>query len=87
MPVLNHTVHCNHDAGMNSNRPEVALDIMRILKESPMGTFNSFLLAGGWNLLNQDSFPIMVEAAQRGVEIHNAGIFNTGLLVGGVTYA
>jgi D-threo-aldose 1-dehydrogenase len=75
------------NAGMNSNRPEVARDIMRFLKEAPVGTFNSFLLAGGWNLLNQDSFPIMVEAAQRGVAIHNAGIFNTGLLVGGVTYA
>jgi hypothetical protein len=29
----------------------------------------------------------MVEAQRRGVAIHNAGIFNTGLLVGGVTYA
>ena len=26
---------------------------MRFLKETPVGTFNTFLLAGGWNLLNQ----------------------------------
>ena len=29
----------------------------------------------------------MLEAQQRGIMIHAAGIFNTGLLVGGVTYA
>ena len=41
--------------GMNSDRfPE---DILRLVREAPAGTFNSALLAGGWNLLNQHSEP------------------------------
>ena len=95
--------------GMNSDR--FADDILRLVREAPAGTFNSALLAGGWNLLNQHSeppryrwhlgcilprvpamllrtgFEIMLEAQQRGIMIHAAGIFNPGLLVGGVTYA
>ena len=72
---------------MNSNRPKVKADILRLLREAPAGTFNSALLAGGWNLLNQDSYEVMLEAQARGVAIHNAGIWATGLLVGGVTFA
>ena len=39
-----------------------------------------------WTIL-RTGFEIMLEAQQRGIMIHAAGIFNTGLLVGGVTYA
>ena len=38
-------------------------------------------------MLLRTGFEIMLEAQQRGIMIHAAGIFNTGLLVGGVTYA
>ena len=52
--------------GMNSNIPQTKTSILRLLRESPPGTFNSALLAGGWNLLNQDSYEVMLEAQERG---------------------
>ena len=52
--------------GMNSNSPQTKTSILRLLRESPPGTFNSALLAGGWNLLNQDSYEVMLEAQERG---------------------
>ena len=52
--------------GMNSNNPQTKTSILRLLRESPPGTFNSALLAGGWNLLNQDSYEVMLEAQERG---------------------
>lgn len=71
--------------GMNANR--MADDILRLIRGSPAGTFDSCLLAGGWNLLCQDGGPVMEEAAKRGIVIHNAGSLASGLLAGGVTYA
>jgi aryl-alcohol dehydrogenase-like predicted oxidoreductase len=60
--------------------------IIRLLREVPVGSFDSALLAGGWNLLNQEGLAVFLEAEQRGVEVHNAAIFGGGLLAGGVTY-
>jgi hypothetical protein len=50
--------------GMNANKPEVKACILRLVREAPPETFNSALLAGGWNLLCQDSLEIMQEAQQ-----------------------
>jgi D-threo-aldose 1-dehydrogenase len=70
--------------GMNANiRPDL---ILRLLREAPVGTFDTALLAGGWNLLGQDSLPILEECENRGVAVHNAGVFATGFLVGGSNY-
>lgn len=70
--------------GMNANlRPDL---ILRLLREAPVGTFDTALLAGGWNLLGQDSLPILVECEKLGVAVHNAGVFATGFLVGGANY-
>jgi hypothetical protein len=38
-------------------------------------TFDSAMLAYGWNLQNQSSLPILLEAEKRGIEIHPAGEF------------
>lgn len=62
--------------GMNAN--QVAPDIMRLLRGAE-GTFDSCLLAGGWNLLCQDGGPVMQEAAKQGIVIHNAGSLASGL--------
>ena len=50
-----------------------------------MGTIQSALLAGGWNLLNQQALPLLAEAEARGIDIHMAGVFSSGLLAGGTT--
>ena len=57
-----------------------------MLREAPEGTFDTALLAGGWNLLGQDSLPIITECQKRGIAVHNAGVFATGFLVGGESY-
>ncbi len=62
-------------------------EIIRLIQEAPAGSFDSALLAGGWNLLNQAGTPVMVECQRAGIAVHVAGVFNTGLLVGGDTYA
>jgi D-threo-aldose 1-dehydrogenase len=60
--------------------------ILRLLRESPAGSFDSALLAAGWNLLNQDALEVFTECEARGVEVHTAAIFASGLLAGGATY-
>lgn len=62
-------------------------EIVRLIQGAPAGAFDSALLAGGWNLLNQAGTPVMVECQRAGIAVHVAGVFNTGLLVGGDTYA
>jgi len=76
--------------GMNANAEAhqgVPHEIIRMLRTAPSGTFNAALLAGGWNLLSQDGLPCFEECERRGVCVHVAGVFASGLLVGGSTYA
>lgn len=76
--------------GMNCNKEShqgVPEEIIRLLRECPRGTFDSALLAGGWNLLTQEGHDCFAACEQRGVPVHVAGIFGSGLLVGGSTYA
>lgn len=77
--------------GMNCNReahqgaPE---DVLRLLGGAGPGTFDSALLAGGWNLLTQAGLSCYVECERRGIDVHVAGVFASGLLVAaGGTYA
>lgn len=49
--------------------------VLRLLREAPAGTFDTALLAGGWNLLNQEGWEVMCECALRGVRVHVAGVF------------
>jgi D-threo-aldose 1-dehydrogenase len=64
----------------------VAPQILRLLREAPEGTFDNIMLAHGWNLLCQDGLEVVQECTARGIRIHNAGVFCSGLLVGGDTY-
>jgi len=76
--------------GMNSNceaHQGVPDEVIRLLREAPRGTFDSALLAGGWNLLCQAGLPCFVECERAGVAVYVAGVFGSGLLVGGDTYA
>ena len=60
--------------------------VERMLREKPNGTFDSVMSAGAWNLIDQDGAGLMALCQARGVKIHNAGIFASGLLVGGDHY-
>jgi hypothetical protein len=60
--------------------------VKRMLLEKPNGTFDSVMSAGAWNLIDQDGLELMLLCQSRGVKIHNAGIFASGLLVGGDHY-
>lgn len=57
--------------------------ILRLIRLSPPGTFDSALISGGWNLLNQDAYEVFVECEARGIAVHNAGVFAGGMIVGG----
>jgi len=67
--------------GMND-----ATFVRRMLEDNPPGTFDSVMMAGAWNLLDQDGADVLAECERRGVAVHNAGIFASGLLVGGSHY-
>jgi aryl-alcohol dehydrogenase-like predicted oxidoreductase len=57
--------------------------ILKLLRAAPPQTFDSALISGGWNLLNQDAYEVFVECEQQGISVHNAGVFAGGLIAGG----
>ena len=64
----------------------VAPQILRLIRESPAGTFDDIMLAHGWNLLCVDGAEVILECQQRGIAVHNAGVYCSGLLVSHDTY-
>jgi len=60
--------------------------VRRMLRSCPRGTFDSVMIAGRWNLIDQSAHELLVECQQLGVRVHNASIFASGLLAGGTTY-
>merc|ERR1712232_229763 len=62
-------------------------EIIRLVRAVPKGTLDSAMLAGGWNLLCQDGWECLVECQKHGVDVHVAGVFASGLLVGVDRYA
>jgi len=76
--------------GMNCNREShqgVADEVVPLIQGAEKGTFDSALLAGGWNLLCQKGAPCLLECQRHGIEVHVAGVFASGLLVGVNRYA
>mmetsp|Transcript_31128 Transcript_31128/g.43144 ORF Transcript_31128/g.43144 Transcript_31128/m.43144 type:complete len:384 (-) Transcript_31128:370-1521(-) len=71
------------DVSLGMNDPGA---ILAVLREFPPGTINSVMVAGCWNLLDQNGAELLLECQRRGIQVHNAGIFASGLLVGGSTY-
>jgi D-threo-aldose 1-dehydrogenase len=59
---------------------------LRAIRESADDTFDGVMAAGSWNLIDQDGCELYKECEKRGMYIHNAGIYASGLLVGGSTY-
>lgn len=63
--------------------PDQILDLIRSV---PEGTFDSLLMASGWNLLYTEGAVVLQECEAREIAVHNAGTFATGLLAGGFSY-
>lgn len=53
--------------------PASAELVLRLIREAPVGTFDSAMLAYGWNLENQSALPILLECQARGIDVHPAG--------------
>jgi D-threo-aldose 1-dehydrogenase len=67
--------------------------LLRYIRKFPEGTFDSILVAGCWNLLDQSGYELLGyelqvfdlsfrECELRGIKVTLAGIFGSGLLWG-----
>lgn len=65
----------------------VPAEIVRLVRDAPSGAFDEALLAGGWSLLDQSGLEAMLACQGHGIAVAVAGIYATGLLVGGTTFA
>lgn len=74
---------CDVSIGLND-----AGAALTILRGAPEGSLDSIMIAGSWNLLDHSEIclELLKECQMRNVVVHNAGIFASGLLVGGLTY-
>lgn len=73
------------DVSIGVNRAESAL---KIIRSAPMGSLDTVMIAGCWNLLDHSAecMELLLECQGRGIIVQNAGVFASGLLVGGGTY-
>jgi len=71
---------------LGMNDPNAAL---RLLREWPSSAetasstrspIDNVMLAGRWNLLDQTGFEVLVECQRQRIDVHNAGVFASGLL-------
>merc|ERR1712038_1606263 len=60
--------------------------LLRFIKKYPAGTFDNIMMAGCWNLIDQDGYELLVECQERNIKVKNVGIFASGLLVGSTNY-
>lgn len=71
----------NVSLGMNSSE-----FLSRFVKKYPAGTFDNIMMAGCWNLIDQDGYELLVECQNKNIKVTNVGIFASGLLVGSTYY-
>jgi len=67
-------------AGLNN--PEY---LIKFAKQTPLYTFDGFLCAGSWNLLDHSALQLFLTCEEKDIFITNAGIFGSGILWGGKT--
>ena len=71
--------------GLGLNDAVVALKYIR-LATSRQFKFDSIMIAGCWNLLNQSGFELLIECQACGIDVHLAGVFGAGFLHGQSKY-
>merc|ERR1712150_196479 len=67
--------------GMNSSEY-----LFRFVEKYSAGTFDNIMMAGCWNLIDQDGYELLVECQRKNIKVSNVGIFASGLLVGSSNY-
>lgn len=67
--------------GMNSSEY-----LLKFLQKYPTGTFDNIMMAGCFNLIDQDGLSLLQECQARGVKVTNVGIFASGALWGSTHY-
>merc|ERR1711998_740926 len=60
--------------------------LLRFVRMYPAGTFDNIMMAGCFNLIDQDGLELLRECQARGTKVTNVGVFASGVLVGGSTY-
>jgi len=60
--------------------------VLKFLRHYPAGTFDNIMMAGCFNLIDQDGLEVLQECQQMGVRVANVGVFASGLLWGGDHY-
>eukprot|EP00928_Gymnodinium_smaydae_P045000 TRINITY_DN30039_c0_g1_i1.p1 TRINITY_DN30039_c0_g1~~TRINITY_DN30039_c0_g1_i1.p1 ORF type:complete len:211 (+),score=43.35 TRINITY_DN30039_c0_g1_i1:119-751(+) len=56
--------------------------LLRSLRRFPDGTFDNIMVARTWNLLDTSAYGLLAECQSRGVKVHMAAVFCSGLLWG-----
>jgi len=67
--------------GMNSSEY-----LLRFVRHYPAGTFDNIMMAGCWNLIDQDGLELLLECQARNIKVTNVGIFASGALWGSTHY-
>ena len=60
--------------------------LLRFVQKYPAGTFDNIMMAGCWNLIDQDGYELMLECQKKNIKVTNCGIFASGLLAGSKYY-
>ena len=68
--------------GIGVNDPAFAL---RALRSEAGAAIDTVMIAGSWNLLDHSALDLLRYCQDKRIAVHNAGVFATGLLVGGST--
>uniref|UniRef100_A0A0G4G581 NADP-dependent oxidoreductase domain-containing protein n=1 Tax=Chromera velia CCMP2878 TaxID=1169474 RepID=A0A0G4G581_9ALVE len=58
----------------------------RLMESCEQGLIDNVMIAGVWNLLNQEGLEFLIFCQERGVKIHLASVFASGALWGGDRY-
>jgi len=67
--------------GMNSSEY-----LLKFIRKYPKGTFDNIMMAGCFNLIDQDGLELLQECQARGIKVTNVGIFASGALWGSTHY-
>jgi len=67
--------------GMNSSEY-----LLKYIRKYPTGTFDNIMMAGCFNLIDQDGIELLQECQARGIKVTNVGIFASGALWGSTHY-
>merc|ERR1719356_389527 len=72
-----------HEVSMGFNSSEY---LLKYIRRYPTGTVDTIMMAGCFNLIDQDGLELLQECQARGIKVTNVGIFASGALWGSTHY-